>query len=60
MLSPAENSRIQGLFEAFEDFPELLKANLIFNDISRKALLIQVILKPVRTLGTCEELIETF
>ena len=60
MLSPAENSKTQGLFKAFEDFPVLFKANLIFNDISRKALLIQVLFKPVKTLGTCEKLIEYF
>ena len=34
--SPTENSRIQGLFKLFSDFPVLFKADLIFKDFSRK------------------------
>ena len=36
VLSPTENSRIQGLFKAFEWFPLLFKAALIFKGFSRK------------------------
>ena len=36
VLSPTENSRIQGLFKAFELFSSLFKADLIFKDFSRK------------------------
>ena len=43
VLSPAENSRIQGLSRLLSDIPVLFKANLIFNDFSRKALLIQIL-----------------
>ena len=36
VLSPTENSRIQGLLRPFSDFPVLFKADLIFKDFSRK------------------------
>ena len=36
VLSPTENSRIQGLFKALSYFPILFKADLIFKDFSRK------------------------
>ena len=36
VLSPTENSRIQGLFKAFEWFSSTFMADLIFKDFSRK------------------------
>ena len=36
MLSPTENSRIQGLFKALSHMPIHFKADLIFKDFSRK------------------------
>ena len=36
MLSPTENSRIQGLFKTLSDFPVLFKADLIVKDFSGK------------------------
>ena len=36
VLSPTENSRIQGLSRLLSDFPVLFKADLIFKDFSRK------------------------
>ena len=36
VLSPTENSRIQGLEILLSDFSVLFKADLIFNDFSRK------------------------
>ena len=36
MLSPTENSRIEGLFKALCDFPVLFMADLIFKDFSRR------------------------
>ena len=34
VLSPTENSRIQGFFKALSDFPVLFKADIIFMDFS--------------------------
>ena len=50
MLSQTEKSRIQGLFKANKDFPILFKADLILR-LFKKALSIQVLFKPVRTLA---------
>ena len=36
LLSPTENSRIQGLFKLLSDFLVLFKADLILKDFSRK------------------------
>ena len=36
-MNPPVNGKIQGLFNAFECFPELFKANLIFKDFSRQS-----------------------
>ena len=36
MLSPTENSRIQGLSRLLSDVPALFKADLIFKDFSKK------------------------
>ena len=36
VLSPTENSRIQGVFKVLSDFTVLFKADLIFKDFSRK------------------------
>ena len=38
VLSPTENSGIQGLFKAFELFSSTFKADLIFKDFSRSPL----------------------
>ena len=52
VLSPTENSRIQGLFRLLSDFPVLFKADLIFKDFSRKPSKFKYFFKTVRTLKT--------
>ena len=49
-LSPAENSRIQVLFKAFEWFSSTFQGKFIFQGLFKTNLYIQVLFKPVRTL----------
>ena len=50
VLSPIENSRIQGLFKAFEWFSSTFQGRFNFQGLFKKSLQIQVLFKPVRTL----------
>ena len=43
-----ENSRIQGLFKAFEQFSSTFQGRFNFQGLFKKALSIQVLSKPVR------------
>ena len=47
VLSPTENSRIQGIFKAFELFSSTFQGRFNFQGLSKKALLTQVLFKPV-------------
>ena len=37
MISHTENSKIQRLFKAYDDFPELFRADSVYKDFSRKS-----------------------
>ena len=50
VLSPTENSRIQGLFKAFEWFSSTFQGRFNFQGLFKKALYIQVLFKPKGTL----------
>ena len=50
MLTPTENSRIQGLFKAFECYSSTPQGRLIFKDFSRKPSKFKYFFMPVRTL----------
>ena len=50
VLSPTENIRIQGLFKAFELFSSTFQGRFNFQGLFKKALWIQELFKPVRTL----------
>ena len=50
VLSPTENSRTQGLFKAFEWFSSTFQGGFNFQGLYKKAVQIQVLFKPVRTL----------
>ena len=50
MLSPTENSRIQGLFKAFERFSSTFQGRFNFHGLFKKALKIQVLFKHRPTL----------
>ena len=52
VLRTTENSRIQGLFKAFEWFSSTFKGRLNFQGLFKKSLKIQVLFKPVQTLRT--------
>ena len=50
VLSPTENSIIQGLFKAFEWFSSTFQGRFNLQGFFKQALQIQVLFKPVRTL----------
>ena len=50
MLSPRENSRVQGLFKAFKWFSSTFQGRFHFQGLFKKALLIQELFKPEQTL----------
>ena len=52
MLSPKENSRIQGLFKAFECFSSTFQGKFYFQGLFKTVIYIQVLFKPVPTLST--------
>ena len=51
VLSPTENSRIQGIFKAFEWFSSTFQGRFNHQGLFKQALQIQVLFKPVRTLS---------
>ena len=51
MLNPAVNGKIQGLFKAFDCFSSTFQGKFNFQGLSKTVLYIQVLFKPVRTLG---------
>ena len=54
VLSPTENSRIQGLFKASEWFSSTFQGRFNFWGLFKQALQIKVLFKPVRTLYIVE------
>ena len=50
VLNPTVNSKIQGLFKAFEWFSSAFQGRLNFQGLYKTPLYIQVLFKPVRTL----------
>ena len=50
VLSPTENSRVQGLFKVLSDFSVIFKADFILKGFSRKPSKFKYFSKPVRTL----------
>ena len=50
MLNPPVNSKIQGLFKAFECFSSTFQGKFNFQGLFKTVLYIQVLFKPVRTL----------
>ena len=54
VLSSTENSKIQGLFKAFDLFSSSFQGRFNFQGLFKKALLIQLLFKPVHTLHLIE------
>ena len=59
VLNPLTNGKIQGLFNAFECFSSTFQGKFYFQGLFKKVLYIQVLFKPVRTLGIFQLLIWT-
>ena len=53
VLNPTVNSKIQGLFKAFERFSSTFQGRFSFQGLYKKALYIQVLFKPVQTMCCC-------
>ena len=51
MLNPPVNGKIQGFFKAFECFSSTFQGKFNFQGLFKTALCIQVLFKPVRTMG---------
>ena len=51
VLNPPVNGKIQGLFKAFECFSSPFQGKFNFQGLFKTVLYIQVLFKPVRTLG---------
>ena len=52
VLVPLANSKIQGLFKAFECFSSTFQGKFYFQGLVKTVLYIQVLFKPVQTLLT--------
>ena len=52
VLVPLANSKIQGLFKAFECFSSTFQGKFYFQGLVKTVLYIQVLFKPVKTLLT--------
>ena len=51
VLNPHANGKIQGLFKAFECFSSTFHGKFLFQGLFKTVLYIQVLFKPVQTLG---------
>ena len=52
LLNPPVNGKIQGLFKAYECFSSSYQGKISFQGLFKTVLYIQVLFKPVRTLGS--------
>ena len=58
LLNPPVNGKIQGLFKAFKCFSSTFQDNFYFQVLVKTVLYIQVLFKPVRTLGIPERIFQ--